>query len=267
MKYFIVGITLLLNAAGAAAIEKSQYWSFWDASQNTTATIDHSGWDTLLKQYVIIDHPSGINRFRYADVQKADRQQLNRYVSKLESLDPRTYNRNEQKAYWINLYNAAVVKQVLEYYPVKNITDVDRNGGDGPWDEAIVTIMGQRLSLNDIEHRILRPLWKDHKVHFALACGGLGCPDLQPVAYNGRDIRTQLRQAGRDFINHPRGVRLEKGLMRLSYIFDWYRNDFAKDDKGMLKLFAHYAEDRKALYLLGFQGTIEYQNDWTLNAP
>ncbi len=267
VKHWIIAIALSLGTAVVSAAEKAQYWSFWDASQNSTAIVDHSKWSELLTKYVVTNHPSGINRFRYAEVEQKDKKQLRNYIRSLESLDPRTYNRNEQKAYWINLYNAVVVQEVLDNYPVKNITDIDSQGADGPWDEAAVTILEQKLSLNDIEHRILRPLWKDYKVHFALACGGLGCPNLRPEAFTGRNIRAQLKQAARDFINHPRAVRLGKGRMRLSHIFQWYRSDFAKDNKGMLKLFAHYVDDRKALYVLGFQGKFEYQNDWTLNAP
>lgn len=268
MKKFLVAATLLCLAAGATAAPKPQYWSFWDrAYDGSMSRVDHSGWDRLLKRYVVTNHPSAINRFRYGDVSKADRKQLDQYIDRMAALDPRKYNRKEQHAYWINLYNALVVQQVLESYPVKRILDVSDQGEAGPWDDKVIKIQGHKLSLNDIEHRILRPLWKDHKTHFALACGGLGCPQLQASAYNGHTLKKRLRQAGRDFINHPRGLQVEKGKMRASQIFSDYSRDFAKDTKSLLKLFAYYADDRKALYLLGFQGQIQYQHDWTLNSP
>ena len=271
VKRFAVGVATFLVATMAslanATEEKAQYWAFWDRSYNSTKVVNHSQWDQLLKKYVIANHPSGINRFRYADVTKDDRKKLDGYIKSMVSLDPRKYNKKEQKAYWINLYNAVVVQQVLEHYPVKQITEIDKGGAHGPWDETFIEVQGHELSLYDIEHRILRPLYKDHKVHFALADGSLGSPNLQPTAYTGRTLRPMLKQAGRDFINHPRGLQLEKGKMRCSSIFQECRSDFAKNSKAMLKLFAHYAEDRKALYLLGFQGEIEYSNDWALNAP
>ncbi|MCV6604380.1 MAG: DUF547 domain-containing protein, partial [Porticoccaceae bacterium] len=118
-----------------------------------------------------------------------------------------------------------------------------------------------------IEHRILRPLWQDHRIHFALVDGSLGSPHLQPSAYTGRTVRAMLKQAGREFLNHPRGLQLEKGKMRASKVFADNSTDFASNQAGLLKLFAYYVDDRKALYLLGFQGEIEYHQDLALNAP
>lgn len=240
-------------------------WPFWDkAAERSNRVIDHRTWDLLLKKHVVINHPSGINRFRYGDVKKSDRKALKRYIRQLSKIDPRDYCRAEQKAYWVNLYNALLVQRVLEDYPVKKITDV---GHRGPWNEKMVKVAGKKLSLNDIEHRILRPIWKDHKIHFALVDGSLGAPNLQPQAYTARNMRALLRQAAREYINHPRGVELEKGKMRASSLFSDHQSDFAKTRAGLLKLLACYVDDRKALYLLGFQGNIEYHNDWALNAP
>ncbi|WIO75184.1 DUF547 domain-containing protein [Porticoccaceae bacterium LTM1] len=271
MKKLITACTTVLLLAGvslnASAEYQAQYWSFWDQSKNTLKTIDHSDWDSLLKNYVVTNHPSGINRFRYADVSKSDRKKLDRYIDSLTSTDPREYRKSVQKAYWINLYNAVVVQQILKNYPVKSLAEVDKGGEKGPWDDTYIKVQGQKLSLNDIEHRILRPIWSDHKIHFALTDGSLGSPNLQPTAYTSQNMKPMLKQAGRDFINHPRGLTLEKNVMHCSKIFKDCRSDFCKSDKSLLKLFAHYAEDRKALYLLGFQGEVQYQTDLALNAP
>ena len=271
MKYFIA-VTVLFtsalafsNAAAASGDMDPRPWPFWDrAAERNNQVIDHRAWDLLLKKYVVTDHPSGINRFRYGDVKKSDRKALKKYIRRLGKIDPRDYRKAEQKAYWINLYNALLVQRVLADYPVNKITDIGRRG---PWDERVVKVAGKKLSLNDIEHRILRPIWRDHKIHFALVDGSLGAPNLQPKAYTARNMRALLKRAAREYLNHPRGLQLEKGKVRASKVFADHQSDFAKNQAGLLKLFAYYVDDRKALYLLGFQGNIEYHNDWALNAP
>ncbi|MDM3869810.1 DUF547 domain-containing protein [Porticoccus sp. W117] len=238
---------------------------FWATSnEQSAATIDHSRWNRLLNKYVVANHPSKINRFRYGDVSGADKKALGKYISQLTAIDPRQYRKPEQKAYWINLYNALVVQQILANYPIASIADMQ---SASQWDKKRIVVQGQKLSLNDIEHQILRPLWRDHRIHFALVDGSLGAPNLQPRAYTGRTVRAMLKQAGREFLNHPRGLKLEKGKMQASRVFADHSSDFAQNQAGLLKLFAYYVDDRKALYLLGFQGEIEYQQDLALNAP
>lgn len=249
-------------------------WDFWDVRNDANpAQIDHSAWDRLLSKYVVTNHESGINRFRYADFSAADaaadRKTLDRYIDQLVSLDPRPFSSNEQLAYWLNLYNALTVRQITEHFPVTDLRDL-RFGFMSRhdfWSVEMAQIARQSISLNDIEHRILRPIWKDHRVRFGIACGALSCPNLQPQAFTGETVRAELYAAAGEYINHSRGVRLENGQLTVSSLFDWYREDFAPDDKTLVKLFAHYKDDRSALYLLGFNGDIEYNYNWALNAP
>lgn len=251
------------------AAPSSDYWAYWDKSnENSYDSIDHSQWDKILHSYVIDNHPSGVNRFKYGSVTRKDKKKLSHYIRSLEKIDPRRYNRREQKAYWLNLYNAATVELILKHYPIHSVKDIGAKLiKRGPWNKPLVKVAGESLSLNDIEHRILRPIWQDHKVHFGLSCASISCPNVLPVAFTSANVRPLLKQSGRDYINHPRGVSLKNGKMQASSIFDWYRDDFAKDNKKLMKIFAHYAKDRHALYLLGYQGKIDYQYDWQLNAP
>jgi hypothetical protein len=252
----------------ASATPNADYWAFWDKSTENTQRIDHSQWNRILKTYVISNHPSGVNRFKYASVSSRDRKKLKRYIQALEHIDPRLYNKREQQAYWLNLYNAATVKLVLDNYPIKSMREIgNKMLSRGPWNKPHIHVAGQRLSLNDIEHRILRPIWHDHKIHFGLSCASISCPNILPVAFTGANVPSLLKQAGRDYINHPRGVSLKNGKMKVSSLFDWYQKDFAKNEKKLMKVFAHYAEDRLALYLLGYQGKIDYNYDWRINAP
>ncbi len=264
------GLLLALFAVSvfAGVGPKPEYWSFWDrAAENNFGHIDQSDWNSILKTYVVTQHSSGINRFRYADVSKEDRKRLSAYIRSVTKIDPREYRRDEQKAYWLNLYNALAVQLVLDHYPVDSIQNIGGKGSAGPWGEKLVTVADEKLSMNDIEHRILRPIWQDHKIHFGLACASLGCPSLLPEAFTAANVNDLLRGAGRDFINSRRGVLLENGKLKASQMFSWYQEDFAKSETSLLKVFAHYADDRQALYLLGFSGKIDYGYDWRLNAP
>lgn len=256
-----------LHAGGTPA---ASLWDFWDARNDANpARVDHSVWDELLTRYVVTNHESGINRFRYGDLTASDRRKLDRYINQLTSLDPRQFSTNEQLAYWLNLYNALTVRQITEHYPVEDLRELrfGRFSRQDFWSIEVTRIARQSISLNDIEHRILRPIWQDHRVRFGIACGALSCPDLQPRAFTGESVRTELYAAAREYINHARGVLLENGQLTVSSLFDWYREDFAPDDKTLVKLFAHYKDDRAALYLLGFNGDIEYNYNWGLNSP
>jgi len=261
-------VTTLLLAVGADAAPKADYWAFWDRSDETSqARIDHSAWDALLARYVVADG-SGINRFDYVAFDRSDEKRLRAYVDSLAAVDPRQFNRLEAEAYWMNLYNALSVFAIRENYDViAGQSDRRVAALEKAWDKGRVKIAGQKLSLNDIEHRILRPIWKDHRIHFGLNCATLGCPNMLPRALTGATLKSQLRAAGRQFVNDERGVHYADGKLRVSRLFDWYRDDFASDQKGLLKLFAYYADDSKALYLLGYGGEIDYAYDWDLNSP
>ena len=247
------------------AIDPTEWAS---SNEQNPAVIDHRVWDGLLRRYVVEGHRSGINRFRYGEVVAADRAVLDGYIDSLTALDPRAYRRDEQFAYWINLYNALTVQLILDHFPVADISQIRIDGLD-PWNAKLVTVAGRPLSLNDIERGILVPVWKDHRVLFGLACGGLGCPDIQPRACTGPNSRELLTNAGRNFVNSDRGVSIAgaRGPMSAARILESYERDFGRDRKDFLRLMAHYAEDRKALYLLGYKGDIQYRDDWTLNAP
>lgn len=254
----------------AVGARKAEYWSFWDRSQESGATINHGDWDRILRTYVVANHPSGINRFRYGGVSAADRGALKAYIGQLAAIDPRTFPRQEQKAYWLNLYNALTVNLVIEHYPVKSIRNIaDKNLADGPWDSKLVTVADQKLSLNDIEHRILRPIWRDNKILFGLVSANLSCPSILPKAFTGKNSEELLKQSRRDFVNDTnRGVKLANGKLEASELFSLYQQDFAATDKNLIKFFAFNADDRKALYLLGYTGKIDFKAyDWALNAP
>lgn len=264
----LVGCVLTVSAH-AQLVPQPDLWAYWNVSNASgIASVDHSPWQALLDRYVVTEHPSGIHRFRYADVTPDDRQALRRYIGSLAALDPRAYNQAEQQAYWINLYNAITVSLVVDAYPVKSIRKI--NGGLfglGPWNDEVVTVQRKPLTLNDIEHRILRPIYTDPRVHYAVNCASLGCPNLAAQAYRGVELEAQLDAAARAFVGHPRGVELTDKRLRLSSIYKWFADDFGNDEAGLLAHLAQYAEPGLAQRLRAFDGRIKYDYDWDLNEP
>lgn len=261
---------LLCFCSIATAAPKADLWGFWQASNaDSIESISHSPWQSLLDRYVDAEHPSGITRFDYAAVSEADQQALDAYLLQLQEVDPRAYRKSEQMAYWLNLYNALTVQRVLAAYPVDTILKVD--GGffrRGPWNKKYLTIAGQKLSLNDIEHRILRPIWNDPRIHFAVNCASIGCPNLQPTVYAASELERQLDKAAVDYLTHARGMELVSNeLLKLSQIFEWYSDDFGGAESAVLKSLLQYLPSDAAPRLADFSGNIEYQYDWDLNQP
>ncbi len=121
------------------------------------------------------------------------------------------------------------------------------------------------LSLNDIEHRILRPIWRDARVHYAVNCASLGCPNLAPTAYNAKTMEASLTEAAREYINHPRGVSIEGGRLHVTKIYEWFVEDFGGNEKGVLDHIRHYANPKLAKMLAKFVAIDGYRYDWGLN--
>ncbi|MGF1700671.1 DUF547 domain-containing protein [Photobacterium makurazakiensis] len=216
---------LLLTSTFSLAAPKADLWAYWQANNaSNQQVIDHQRWQTLLDKYLKVQ--SNQTLFRYQTVTSDDKYELNRYIRELTDSDPRQLNRNEQFAYWVNLYNALTVQLILDNYPVKSITKLGGFFSFGPWNEKLITISGQTLSLNDIEHRILRPIWQDPRIHYAVNCASLGCPDLLPTAFTSKSNESLLEQAAHRFINSSKGVSAAGTSVRLSSIYDWYSSDF-----------------------------------------
>lgn len=270
---FFIALGFLTTAISHAAPE-SDLWPKWQAHDAaSTDRVDHDPWQTILDRYLVTNIVSteGINRFNYAELAKdqpqsaQDRQTLTAYLDRLQDIKVTSLNRNEQMAYWINLYNALTVQRILKDYPVKSITKLGGFFSFGPWNEKIAQIEGETLTLNDIEHRILRPIWQDYRIHFVVNCASIGCPQLSSKAYQADTLEAQLEKSAVDFLNHPRAVSLNGGALTLSKLFEWYQVDFGSNEAEILSLIHQYRPD---LNLLKTQiQDIEYFYDWNLNAP
>ena len=258
----LIYLGLMLSHPVFAAPE-SKYWGIWDKSDEaSTKTIDHSAWSDLLSQY-LKTYPDG-TLFAYSKVSEKDRDKLQGYLAYLTGLEPGRYNRKVQLAYWINFYNALTIELILKHYPVKSITKIGPWYKFGPWDEKVTEVEGESLTLNDIEHRILRPLWRDKRIHYVVNCASKGCPDLADKAYTGATVEAMMSEAEQRFIRQEKGVIFIDGKLTLSRIYEWYAADFGSREA----LLRHVKENSRlamAAKIDKYKGELIYQYSWSLN--
>ncbi len=247
---------------------KSELWERWTAhSPSAIATIDHGAWDAFLAKN-LVSHADGVNRIAYAKVSEADWNGLVDYLSALSAVRISDFSRDEQRSYWINLYNALTVDVVLEHYPVGSIREISISPGFfsvGPWGKKLIRVEGEELSLDDIEHRILRPIWKDPRIHYAVNCAALGCPKLMRVAFTASNTEALLERGAKDYINSKYGVYVDSDKrLFASSLYDWYQQDFGGDEAGVVDHLRVYAGPELATKLEGITDVYDFDYDWTL---
>lgn len=240
------------------------------AASKSWFTVDHQAWGSLLKRFVKRS-PDGINRVDYAAFKAQGQSELKVYIRTLEGIDPAVLDRQEQFALLANLYNAKTVDIVLDHYPVASIKDISLGGGlfaaltGGPWKAKVLNLGGVALSLDDIEHGMLRPVFKDPRVHYAVNCASIGCPNLQDTAFTGADLDAQLDAAARDYVNNERGASVADGMLTVSSIYSWFKADFGTSDETVIRHLIKYAAPAKAAQLKLISGISSHGYDWRLN--
>jgi len=224
----------------------------------TMDKVDHSLLGELLAKYV---HAGEVD---YAGF-KADEEKLDRYLRQLEDVRPQDLSRNEQLAFYINAYNAYTIKLVLTGYPnIKSIKDLGTLWRS-PWKKDFVRLEGRTMTLDDIEHGIIRPRFQDPRIHFAVNCAARSCPPLIPEPYRGDTLDEQLDGVTRAFVNNPERNYLKGDTLHVSRIFDWYGEDFKE---GIVAFFIQYgsADLQRAILGIGDRLKIRYLSyDWSLN--
>lgn len=261
-------LLVLAFAHPSLAVPDSVSGERWSAHGQSDRKLDHAIWKGFLAKYLDTSAKDKINRLRYGEVPGVDREHLQTYLAGLEGEKVSVLKRSEQKAFWINLYNAKTVDVVLRAYPVGSIRDIKLSAlpfQAGPWDAKVLKVEGIEVSLNDIEHRILRPLWKDNRVHFALNCASLGCPNLASIPFTAANSDSLLESGATAFLQSDRGARLDGRTLVLSSIFDWYKEDFGATQENVVGFVSRYAAPPLRKNLAGYKGGIRYQYDWKLN--
>jgi hypothetical protein len=226
---------------------------------------DHSAFDSVLSGAVVPDAES-YSRVNYKAL-KSKSSALKAFLGQMQAAIPSSFSKTEAKAFWINLYNAKTLDVVLDRYPVASIKKINLGGGglfgSGPWSAKILSVEGQDLSLDDIEHRILRPIFNDPMVHYALNCASYSCPNLAARAYTAANTAKLMQANAAAYINHPRGVSIDGQAITASKIYSWYGADFG----GKSKLKAHwmkFASPEKAAAIDAAQ-SVGFGYDWKLN--
>lgn len=256
----------LLPMSSVLAAPKADLWDYWTLfDSDSTFSVDHSSWQRLLDKH-LVKSGDGINRLNYRAIKDNSQAELDAYLDSLAPIDPRQLNRQEQMAFWINLYNALTVKVVVQRYPIKSIKSVRYLSSlFGPWDKKLIKVSGQSISLNDIEHRILRPIWQDPRIHFVVNCASLGCPNLQAIAFTGDNLESLLEASTAEFLAHPRALRLDDDTLILSSIFKWYAVDFGADTQELVQ-YLKSASVGISPESIDQAKEMRYEYDWKLNS-
>jgi hypothetical protein len=228
------------------------------------AAFDHSDYEKLLAEHV--DAAAG--RVDYAGL-KADRKKLDAYLERIAEVDLETLGRDAKLALLINAYNAYTLQLILEHYPgIESIKDLK-----SPWKTDKYVVGGHKLSLDDIEHGLIRALYKDSRIHFAVNCASIGCPPLQSFAYTGPKIDEQLDLAARRTLQNKRYVRIEGDELHLTKLLNWYHGDFTGADftphsKTLAAYVARFGADEVRRFVKKHDGepSVEFMDyDWALN--
>lgn len=241
-------------------------------SGRPSTTFDHSHglWNTILREHVEGD------RFDYAGLE-ADRAKLDAYLAELAAVTPATllsWSEAQRFAFWINAYNAFTVERVVDAYPLESIRDLDKLLGlTSVFEQRFIPLNAlhpdgkdEKLSLEDVEHRILRVRFRDARLHAAINCASESCPPLANEAFVAERLNEQLETRMRAFLADPKRNRFdhEKNRLLLSPIFKWFDGDFERDAGSVRAYVARFAPAGEAE--LVERAKIDYLDySWELN--
>jgi hypothetical protein len=200
---------------------------------------------------------------------KTEHPKLKAYLAYLAGINPDDLSRDHAFAYYINLYNAATIDLVLENYPgIDSIKDIGGFFGN-PWKIEFITLRGKKVHLDHVEHEILRPFYKDPRLHFAVNCASLGCPPLHAKPFEGRTLDATLDELTRRNMADPAHTRLEGDDLYVSKVFDWFGEDWGgtQDKVAFVQKYSS-GEQAAKIEQLGGRLDLKYSGwDWTLNDP
>lgn len=233
---------------------------------------EHGAWTEILRANVRGD------RLDYAAVQRAP-EKLNAYLESLHAVTPREvggWTREQRFAFWINVYNAHTIKKVVDNYPLESIKDLNTGlfGAKSVFGKEFIAMAAHHpkgkkdeLSLNDVEHDILRAKFKDARVHAAINCASYSCPPLLGEAFTAQKLDEQLDAQMKAFVVDTKRNRFdrEKNRLVLSEIFDWFDDDFERDAGSVRAFVARFAPEADREFILGTKKIKHLDYDWSLN--
>lgn len=239
MKKLVVILVVLLLSKNNFAMEVTSYGTI----------VNHTTWNQLLKKHV-----SDQGKVDYLGFKK-DLTELNAYLDWLSNSKPsETWSKDQLMAFWINAYNALTIKLIVDRYPISSIKDIY-----SPWNIKVITIANKKLSLNNIEHDILRKMG-DPRIHFGIVCASISCPKLQNEAFNTQNTNRLLNKASKEFLADSTKNELTTDAVELSKIFKWFAKDF-KQEGSLIDFLNKFADIR-----IASDATISFKDyNWGLN--
>lgn len=261
----LLTLVLLGDACGAPASRAAKgpiAEQIEAALESGRGTFDHSAWNRLLANGT---RDGRVDYDFFAD----HRRELDAYLESLAEVDLAALSRDELMALLINAYNALTIQSILDHPGVSSIREID-----GVWTETAHPLGGFELTLDEIEHNLLRPFYKDPRIHFAVNCASASCAPLPSWAYDGARIEEQLEERTRSFLTDPGNVQVDGGKLWLSKYFDWYGQDFTavgwepRADT-IPEFVARYATEPVAQFIQqagGDPGIEFFEYDWSLNS-
>ena len=220
MKKLVVILVVLLLSKNNFAMEVTPYGTI----------VNHTTWNQLLKKHV-----SDQGKVDYLGFKK-DLIELNACLDWLSKSKPsETWSKDQLLAFWINAYNALTIKLIVDRYPISSIKDIY-----SPWNIKVITIANKTLSLNNIEHDILRKMG-DPRIHFGIVCASISCPKLQNEAFNTQNTNRLLNKASREFLADSTKNELTTDAVELSKIFKWFAKDF-KQEGSLIDFLNRYSD-------------------------
>lgn len=207
-------------------------------SQEGSSMFDHSAFEELLKRHV--DADGWVN---YEGL-KTDAGQLDGYIQALGKAPFDTFGRDQKLAFLINAYNAFTLRLILDHYPIESIKDIP---GAKRWKDKRWSLAGKIVSIDDIEHKEIRPKFREPRIHFALVCAAVGCPKLRNEAYHADRLERQLDDQTRYVHTHDRWFRFgpDGNVVHLTELYDWYGGDFKQVAGSVLAFAARYSPPLK----------------------
>ena len=260
-KHILIGCLLLLSVCSVLFL----YHYRVEADARTQAPVEGTAFSHDLFDQVLQEHVNENGWVNYTQL-KANPEKFEAYLDLLAAANPAEWSYNEQLTFWINAYNALVMKGVIDNYPTTSVRKVKLFNGF--FSRLKFQAAGKTYTLNEIEHGILREEYPDPRVHFAIVCASFSCPPLWNRAYTAETLEERLETATLNFIRNPEQVRIDRAKRRvyLSKIFKWYKDDFKMGYDGTEDFLADYLPPEDAEYLASTDVKLNYLNyDWTLN--
>ena len=266
-QFIIFSLCLFLSCNLNATVSK-HLWEKWQVHNPlSTEVISHQRWQSFLDRHVTTNG-EGINLIDYPSFTQQDHEQLQQYLTEMSQINIRAYNRQEQLAYWLNLYNALTIQLIADYYPVDSIQEINISPGlfsIGPWKTNVITVNKTRLTLDDILNRILRPIWNDPRIHYALNNASIGAANIPKKAFQGVHVDKQLNEVAFEYVHSMRAIQVIEGKLVLSQLYDWYKEDFGENERDIICHLYPFATPSIRAKLKETQTIYSYMYNWHLN--